>query len=448
MYRKFLFPFYDRVIKRRNIYNYYRQISPRAWLPLEELRRLQQEKLRRLVAYSARQVPFYERLFAGKGIDIDRVDSIDILRKAGISLTKEMVRAAGDDLLSREFDKARLHSNATSGSTGDPVTCYMTYDNWCMKVAGKKRTEDWVGKPVGTRTTMIWGHKSRPSLRMRMKYALYWKFQNYQFLSAFNIGEESLLDYVEKIKRHRSRFIESYVTVVYLMAQAIVKHRVTPPRLDGILIGAERLFDFQKERIEDAFQCPVFNRYGSSEFMSIASECKEQQGLHINVDNLWVEVVDDQDRPVVGEPGHIVITDLENKALPFIRYRIGDLGIMSAESCSCGRTFPLLQDVVGRAADTFKTEDGREIHEMFFIWKLDRMPGVRKFQVVQKSLKEAQVNVEEDGTLSREKISAFIVEKLEELTSQGVSISVNYLDQIPLTKVGKMKFFISEISRS
>jgi len=446
VYRNLVFPVYEGVLRRRGIYRYYRSFSESPAIPRGELREMQRRRLNELLVYCNANVPFYRELFALRGIDPCGVFDIETLRERGLFTSKGIVRSAGESILSREFASGELHNSATSGSTGTPVLFYMTYDNWCLRMATKYRSEDWIGKPLGTPATIVWGHKPGQTRSAKIKNSLYWRFQNYQFISAFDIGEDRLLDGIAAIKRFGSRFIESYVTVVYLMARLIEKYRVEPPKLDGIIAGAEKLFDFQKEQIERSFRCPVFNRYGSTEFSNVASECEKREGLHINVDNLWVEVVDDDDRPVTGAVGNIVITDLANRAMPLIRYKIGDKGVLTDETCSCGRTFPMLKEIVGRVSETLKTEEGHEIHDMYFLWKLSRAPGLVRFRVVQDCLTHIRVEIEHDGSVDREVTSRWIRDALKDLERYRVSNTLEYVDTIPLTGAGKMRFFVSELA--
>jgi phenylacetate-CoA ligase len=446
LYRNLVFPLYEGALRRRGIYSSYRSLSAAPAVPLGDLREMQRRKLNELLVYCDAHVPFYRELFALRGIDPRGVFDIETLRARGLFTSKAIVRSAGESILSCEFAREELHNSATSGSTGTPVLFYMTHDNWCLRMATKYRSEDWIGKPLGTPATMIWGHKPGQTRSAKLKSSLYWAFQNYQFISAFDIGEERLIEDVASIRRFGSRFIESYVTVVYLMARLIEKYRLAPPKLDGIIAGAERLYDFQKEQIERSFGCPVFNRYGCTEFSNVASECSRREGLHINVDNLWVEVVDDQDRPVMGTVGNIVVTDLTNRAMPLIRYKIGDKGVMTDGVCSCGRTFPMLKEIVGRVSETLKTEEGHEIHDMYFLWKLSRAPGLVRFRVIQDSLTHIRVEIEHDGSVDREVTSRWIHDALEDLQRYRVSHSLEYVAAIPLTGAGKMRFFVSELA--
>jgi phenylacetate-CoA ligase len=446
VYRDLVFPLYEGILRRRSIYGRYRRLSETPAIGIDELREMQRRKLNDLLVYCNEHVPFYRELFALHGVDPRGVFDVDGLRAKEICTSKPIVRSAGESILSREFVKDELHNSATSGSTGTPVLFYMSRDNWCLRMATKYRSEDWIGKPLGTPATLIWGHKPGQTGKAKFKNSLYWAFQNYQFLSAFDIGEESLVAAVASIRRHGSRFVESYVTVIYLMAKAIAKYGLDPPRLDGIIVGAERLYDFQREEIERSFRCPVFNRYGATEFSNVASECEKREGMHVNMDNLWVEVVDGEDRPVTGQVGDIVITDLENRAMPLIRYRIGDRGVMTDAACSCGRSFPMLKEVIGRVSETLKTEDGREIHDMYFLWKLSRAPGLVRFRVTQDSITHVRVEVEHDGSVDREVTSRWIDGALGDLERYRVSHTLEYVDSIPLTGAGKMRFFVSELA--
>jgi phenylacetate-CoA ligase len=435
VYRNLVFPVYEGILRRRGIYGYYRGLSDAPAVPREKLLETQRRRLNELLVYCNANVPFYRELFALRGVDPRKVSDVETLRERGIFTSKAIIRSAGESVLSCEFAKEELHNSATSGSTGTPVLFYMSHDNWCLRMATKYRSEDWIGKPLGTPATIIWGHKPGQTRSAKLKSSLYWRFQNYQFISAFDIGEDRLLDGIAAIKRFGSRYIESYVTVVYLMARLIERYRIEPPKLDGIIAGAEKLFDFQKEQIERSFRCPIFNRYGATEFSNIASECEKREGLHINVD----------DRPVAGSVGNIVITDLANRAMPLIRYKIGDKGVLTDDVCSCGRTFPMLREIVGRVSETLKTEDGREIHDMYFLWKLSRAPGLVRFRVIQDSVTHIRVEIEHDGSIDREVTSRWIRDALKDLEQYNVSNTLEYVDAIPLTGAGKMRFFVSEL---
>src|SRR5256714_9638865 len=118
--------------------------------------------------------------------------------------------------------------------------------------------------------------------------------------------------------------------------------------------------------------------------MLIGGECDRHEGLHLTAENLLVEILDDEGRPTPeGEEGNVVITDLFNYGMPFIRYAIGDRAVAGWGACSCGRGLPLLRKVVGRRLDVLRTPDGRLIPGEFFPHLLKDYPSVKRFQVVQ-----------------------------------------------------------------
>ncbi|MBN1883913.1 MAG: phenylacetate--CoA ligase family protein [Candidatus Krumholzibacteriota bacterium] len=445
LYRDVIFPFYDTVVRRRRTWPTYRRLAANARMDPAELDRLRRRKLAETVRYAAAHSPFHRDLLAARGVDPADVRDVAVLREAGFMTDKDSVRRAGDAILSTAYAGRRTFRKHTSGTTGVPLAIHISPGQEAIRAATKLRSEDWIGKPIGTPTTIVWSHRLDRSPLAALKENLWWRFQNYRFLSAFRVDEESLAGYVARIRRNRTRFLETFVNVVYLMGKAILARGLEPPRLDGIVIGAERLMDHQRELVEEAFRCPVYNRYGSSEFSNIACECTRREGLHINADNLWVEVVNEAGEPVAGEEGELVITDLNNRLMPFIRYRIGDRGVMGERPCSCGRVFPVLDAVTGRTFEILRTPAGREFHGMYFHWRLKYVTGLFRFQVIQRALDRIDVKAIGDGTVPEEIVGQGIEAALAELSEEGVAVAVSFVDDIPLTPAGKMAFFISEI---
>jgi phenylacetate-CoA ligase len=446
VYRNFVLPLHC-LLRRRSTLRWYDIATRQEKMSRDELAALQHKKLSALVRHCAKHVPYYRELFRIRGLDPQRVENLCTLRKAGIRLSKQDVRSAGDALLSETSSKRHLFKMTTSGSTGVPLCFYKSLDTECRRQAIKFRAEDWIGKPIGTRTTLIWGRLPPPNLHSRLGRWLYWRYRNYQFLSAFDIGPQQLADYLQRMSGFGTEFIESYVTAAYQMARVMSERKIPPPpNLRGIIVGAEQLVEEQRELIEASFGCPVYNRYGSTEFTNIASECAVRQGLHINSDHILVEVVDENDQPVLDQLGEIVVTDLDSYDMPLIRYRIGDRGIMSSQRCACGRPFAMLRSINGRVSERLITHSGREIHDMYFLHRLMRISGVGKFQVIQKTLDLVQVNLEPDGGISREVIAAQIQAALAELENEQIKVEIVFVDAIPLSSAGKLRHFICEFA--
>src|SRR5262249_53713471 len=158
-------------------------------------------------------------------------------------------------------------------------------------------------------------------------------------------------EFAATIRRHQHGLIFGHAHSLYLLACSLKKSGVTDIRPNGIISTAMLLHDWQRTLIEQVFDCPVTNRYGCEEVSLIASECELHQGLHINADSVYCEVTG-------GSHGKLLVTDLTNRAMPLIRYQIGDVVVGSDRVCRCGRGLPVLERIEGREADYVLTPSG------------------------------------------------------------------------------------------
>ena len=205
------------------------------------------------------------------------------------------------------------------------------------------------------------------------------------------------------------------------------------------------LTETAREKLSQLSGKPVFNRYGSREFGAIAHECSQGR-MHIISDRVHLELLkDDLKTPCQpGEEGEIIITDLDRKSMPLIRYRIGDRGIISSESCSCGRGYPLLRSVTGRSLDIVKCRGGETITASFWTHLSREIPGIRRFRIIQESLDSIIMLIElEDG--ASEKTSAIAESSIQERLDGKIKIHVVISDNFPTTTSGKMKFIESKL---
>jgi phenylacetate-CoA ligase len=191
------------------------------------------------------------------------------------------------------------------------------------------------------------------------------------------------------------------------------------------------------------FRAPVFETYGSREFMLIAAECDRHNGLHVTVEQLLVEILDEAGAPApAGAEGNVVITDLYNYGMPFLRYMNGDRAIASAEACPCGRGLPLLRKVVGRRLDVLTTGDGRTIPGEFFPHFFKEFPAIQRFQVEQASPDDIRVrlvlgpgwSVGDGQRVERE---------VRNVIGPRCRFTVDVVDEIPLTPAGKHRVVVN-----
>jgi phenylacetate-CoA ligase len=244
------------------------------------------------------------------------------------------------------------------------------------------------------------------------------------------------------MNRYRADVIVAYTNPLYEFARFLQHEGLSPVSPRSIVVGAERLHGFQRELIQQVFGAPVFETYGSREFMLIGAECQRHQGLHLSMENLLVEILDDDGRPTpAGQQGNVVVTDLFNYGMPFIRYVNGDRAIAGFDNCPCGRGLPLLRQVVGRQLDTLDTPDGRKVPGEFFPHLIKEFPAVRRFQVVQESRERIAIKLVADGGLTLADREALLNE-IRKCTGPLVDIRLQFVDDIPLTNAGKLKVVV------
>jgi len=147
-----------------------------------------------------------------------------------------------------------------------------------------------------------------------------------------------------------------------------------------VLSAAEPVTERTRELVLAALGAPLFNAYGSREFMSVAVECDRHEGLHVNAENILVETESDD-----GSPAEFLITDLHNYGTPLIRYRIGDVGSLATGQCECGRRLPRIRAIEGRVADLLRLPDGRVVSGLIFPHVVKDFFQIREFQVEQRS---------------------------------------------------------------
>jgi phenylacetate-CoA ligase len=209
--------------------------------------------------------------------------------------------------------------------------------------------------------------------------------------------------------------------------------------------SAEVLYPEQRQYIETALGGQMLNRYATRELACIGCECPAHTGLHVSLENIYVEVLQDGKTAPAGETGDIVVTNLNNYGMPFIRYSVGDLGAWSKnDHCPCGRASPLMELVQGRRVNMFKTRDGRAVWGGFAS-PLFGVKGIEQFQLIQKSLDLVIVRIVKEGELNQGQLDA-IERTVKIALGDNVEVRFEFPDNIPVLASGKYLYAISEIA--
>ena len=426
-----------------------RELEQSQWWPAERIEELQSEKLRRLIRHAYENVPYYRKVMDERGIN-----PLDIRSAADLSrmpvLTREMARLNAADLVSRVPVRTPVWKASTGGSTGTPLSFYTTSEDQREHgFARGIRALEYAGVRLGDGRMLIRRARHKEGLKEKTLHQMSRRIERVIELDGRDITLNTLPAIVAILRRPGLICLTGYPTAVAYIAAWIHQAGVTPPALDSVITGGEQLFEHQRQWMRDAFGREPHSKYSCQEVFEIAMECEAHTGLHVAAEDVVVEVAGTGDHPLPpGEEGRLLLTNLHNYVMPFIRYENGDSGSFVPGRCPCGRSLPLLSHVVGRRFDTVYTPSGRRITgSNLGSSRLAQFP-VLQFQFVQEELDRLVVRVVPHpgtGAQDREQMVKRIPPMLTETIGSDVRVEVELCDEIPLTSGGKHLLVISKV---
>jgi phenylacetate-CoA ligase len=441
--RNLIYPMlYIKYPQPRDTLTKYNFLGKTQWWSLSELESFQKKRLRSLLTHSYENVPYYHRMFNSLGLKPQDIKSVSDLKKLPF-LTKEIIRKNFDDLTAQNYSKKNLIRSTSGGSTSEPIQFFVDREWGIWNMAAAYREWSWAGYHVGDKMAYLWGAPHDISQQIKFKRKFFNFIQRTIWLDSYTLTDKILEEYIKILKKFKPRIINAYTSSVYLMASYMIKKGIRDIRPEAILTSCEMLFDYQRDTIENAFDCEVFDYYSGRDTTLHAGECSHHTGYHLAVENAIPEFIKDNEYVSPGEMGKIMITDLSNYAMPFIRYEIGDLGVPSDERCSCGRGLPLMKQVAGRIRDTIVTKDKRYVTGSFFMDLFMSSEGIKQFQFVQKTKDTSVLKIVKGECFSQSELDA-IIEKIQRECGD-MKIETKFEVSIPSTPSGKYRSTISEV---
>jgi phenylacetate-CoA ligase len=428
--------------KGHRTYRFLREMENADQMSADELENLRRRKLSELLNYAYAHVPYVRRRINDAGVTPSAIRGpedlslLPLMRKQDVRENRQALRS---DIA------VKLSSFTTGGSTGEPLIFDLAKRRVASRVACRQRTSRWWGVAVGDPELAIWGSPVELTRQDRIRN-LRDRFLATRLLSAFEMNETTMSRYLDILQASCCRQIFGYPSALYLLCCQAQRERRNLRKL-GVKVAfvtGEVLFPYQRELISETLNCPVANGYGGRDTALIAHECP-QGGMHILADAVVVETVDAQGDPVsLGEAGEIVITDLYSHEAPFIRYATGDIGVISQKRCPCGRALPLLERIEGRSNDTIVSPDGRTINSLALIYAVREVEGVEQFRICQKAVDRFHAQI-----VKNERFSAEGEERIRhawrQLLRAPVTITFEYLPQLPHDPSGKFRHVVSEV---
>ncbi|MDB5357462.1 MAG: CapK related-protein [Phycisphaerales bacterium] len=445
IHRHVLLPAFEGLYKRRRTFSYLKELERSQWLGKLELDAIQFRGLQLLLSHAFENSDYYRREWQELGLNPRTLSNFGDFSRWPV-IDRGIIRANRERMRSR--GSGRLISKSTGGSSGEPLQFDLNLDSNDRRVAASYRGYGWAGVHPGTKQLYLWGVPLQGQRRMQhWKDGFYHRLHRRKYLSTFGLSDERFPQYLDLYNRYRPDAIVAYTSSLYEFARMMELRGIKPFPPRSIVVGAEKLHAFQREVIERVFGCPLFETYGSREFMLVGAECDRHSGLHLTQEQLLVEILDpDGSATRDGEEGDVVITDLFNYGMPFIRYRTGDRAIAGLERCACGRGLPLLKGVTGRSMDIIKTPDGRRVSGALFPHLLKDFPAIKRFQVIQDALDHVEMQVVA-ATVSdhdRQAIERIIRTHL----GPAVRFEVQKVSDIALTGAGKLRVVVNKCGES
>jgi phenylacetate-CoA ligase len=411
--------------------DFYR-ISRRPRLSPEEVRRYQDRKLRRLVARAAAHVPYYQSLFERARVSAGDIRGVSDLPRIPPTSKKDLKRQAVEHYLDDRVDLRRLKVFRTTGSTGVPLLIY------------RSSAEDFLFHFLRLRTLRSYGLRGRDHVVRVRSGNLDYVPLSWRLVQGLGLFRQSVIDTVETPQRNaadllalRPRVLAGYSGTLARLARIIRGDHDTTLPLKFVVGGADMLIPLFRKQIQDAFQCRIYDNYECQETGLLAWECPETGLYHVCDDNQVIEVLRDGRPAAEGESGEVIVTSLQLRTMPFIRYRLEDIVTLGPASCPCGRPFRTFRFIEAKKQDYFTLPGGREFYPwVISLLLIDLAPWIMQFQLVQERVDKVVMRAEVSGQPSPEELR-LVREQVLPLLGPGVEFSVEIVPEIPATPGGK-----------
>lgn len=423
----------------------YHKAKDRESYTTDEWINYQQQQLQKLLLHAVNNVPYYKSSFQQKGITPKQLQKIDLdsLSKLPI-LSKDDLRKFGTTTLVSAVKEKNGSFLSTSGSTGTPAKILYSpamHQRWFAIY--EARIRNWAGVSSFIPRGMIGGRRIIADASNTPPFYRYNYFEKQAYFSAYHISSANASNYLQGLLKHKVEYMTGYAMSNFFLARFFKENNLNVPELKAVVTSSEKLSAEMRQMFKDVYNCKTFDSWGSVEACGIVSEC-EHGNLHINPDAAIIEILDEDLKPVPdGVAGDVYCTGLLNFDQPLIRYKIGDKMIPGSEQCSCGRSMPVIKEIVGRTEDVVIGKDGREMvrfHSVFY-----GLEKIKKAQVIQEEIENIHIKIEAETSLTKNEESVIRERVISQLGD--VNITIEETSSIPLNRNGKFQAVISKVKR-
>ncbi len=410
------------------------------WKKPQDLRTLQDRRLKQLIQHAYERVPFYRRLYDAAGVQPQEISGVQDLSKLPLTSREDLASSPQEEILAQGLDIHRCRRSVTSGSTGIPLTIIHRRQDLTRMNLGWGRVYFIHGVKPWHRMAGFTGQPTAPARRP-------W----YEYLGLMRRKTLSTWDdpglWIAELRNWRPQALTGYVMTLKLLASAMQTQGVDDIRPNvvfqssGLLDGASRRF------LHSVLQTRIVDIYGSAEAGCIAWQCELCDAYHTSADLVIVELLNDGNPVAPGQTGEIVVTNLYSYAMPFIRYRQGDVGRWAEGSPSCGRALPLLEVVEGRLGDLITLPSGKTFSPHPFFVALDTTIGVAQWRLIQETPSRLKVEMIA-GPSTADRAAQAAQASVQAIVGEEAEVVISRLSRLPYNPGCKFRSVVSQVHES
>ena len=439
--RQLIYPLQEKLLNRPT-FSYLETLEKTQWYSRDDIEALQLQKLQALLTSAREHSPWHAKRIEKSGINCENL-TFEAFRKLP-TMTKADAQHYGNEMAWHAVPGGSFRYT-TGGSSGQPLIFHYGRSRQASDAAGRIRARRWWGVNVGDPEVYLWGAPVELNKTDRIK-TIRDRLLNQLVLNAFAMSPENMSIYLTAIQKFKPKCIYGYASSVALLANYARQNgrQLSLPDLKVVCTTGEPLYPEQRQLISEIFKVPVANEFGSRDIGFTAHENSHQQMLLMS-ESVLLEVLDPEGNPVkAGEMGEAVMTGLCSEAQPFIRYRTGDMIILSPDFDKDGRGLHVIEEVAGRNTDFLIHENGSIIHALAAIYILRETGGVEQFKITQQAVNEFEVLIVTNPLWNPDSLNT-IEEKFKSRFGGECNTHIQLVNNIAPEASGKIRQVVSKV---
>ena len=425
---KYLIYYPATFLRGENVFLYLNEIKNTFKFSKNQLNEYQNKKMVELAGYLYKNTLYYRKMFENKGLQEKDLSALCDIKIFNI-MTKNEIRKHYYEMQNKNI---RQYWRSTSGTTGQPFKFQKDSLASGYMDAVMYEAYSWHGVKIGDKQGRIWGTALEPRRRLIQRTVDY--ILNRKRLSTFNMNSNNCIKFAHVLSEFKVEYLYGYVNGIYEFVEIMKRTgQIWNKKLKCIIVTGEVLFNHQRNAIEEYFGAKCVSEYGTTENGVIGFEC-EYQKLHI-VPTVFLEVVDKDENGY----GEILITELFSRSIPFIRYKVGDVGKLIEGKCECGRSMPILELKKGRIDSFIRLPDGSSVYDAILAYALKNF--AISFRGYQKEIQKIIIEIVPKGVFTKEKKDV-AEKKLRKHLGNKINIEFTVKEHIEKERSGKLRYFI------